>query len=120
MPIHLREENNRRILVIRIGGKLTKVDYALFVPHFERLVLLRGKLRVLFDLTGLRGWDAAVFWDDIKFDLKHFSAVVRIALIGDHNWQFCLATICRPFTEAPVRYFDRTDAVEARKWLGAA
>ena len=120
MPIQLREENAKRILVIRIGGKLAKADYIKFVLHFERLVLLRGKLRVLFDMTGFRGWDAAVFWDDIKFDLKHFTDVVRIAMIGDHNWQLCLATFCQPFTIAPVRYFGRGDAVGAREWLGVA
>lgn len=120
MPIQLKEENTKRILVIRIGGRPTKADYAKFVPHFERLVLLRGRLRVLFDMTGFRGWDAAAFWDDIKFDLRHFAAVVRIAMIGDHNWQLCLAVFCRPFTLAPIRYFDRAETVEARDWLGVA
>jgi len=33
-----------------------------FVPEFERLVHLNGKLRVLFDLAGFHGWEAGALW----------------------------------------------------------
>jgi hypothetical protein len=28
-----------------------------------------------------------------------------------------MATFCKPFTKATVRYFDHADAAGARKWL---
>ena len=58
MPIQLNEENGGKILVVHVSGKLVKADYEHFVPEFERLVRLHGKLRVLFDMTGLHGWDS--------------------------------------------------------------
>lgn len=120
MPIQLKEENGGRILVVYVSGKLAKADYAHFVPAFERLVLLHGKLRVLFDMTGFHGWDAAAFWEDIKFDLKHFADIERLAMVGDKAWQHRMAMFCQPFTKATVRYFDRADTAEARNWLGEA
>ena len=52
MPIQLNEENDGKLLAVHVSGKLTAADYEHFVPEFERLVKLHGKLRVLFDMTG--------------------------------------------------------------------
>ena len=120
MPIQLKEENGGKIVIVHVSGKIAKADYSTFVPAFERLVLLHGKLRVLFDMTGIRGWDAAAFWEDIKFDLKHFADMNRLAVVGRKKWQHHVATFCKPFTLATVRYFDHADSAEALKWLGEA
>jgi hypothetical protein len=117
MPIQLHEENGGKVLVIHVSGKLAKADYEHFVPEFERLVRQHGKLRVLFDMTGFHGWDAAVLWDEIKFDIKHFADIGWLAMVGDKKWQHVMATFFKPFTKATVRYFDHTDAAGARKWL---
>jgi hypothetical protein len=75
---------------------------------------------VLFDMTTLHGWDAGAMWEDIKFDFKHFADIERLAMIGEKKWQRGMATFCKPFTKAAIRYFDHADAAEARKWLEEA
>jgi hypothetical protein len=120
MPIQLNEENDGKILIVHVSGKLTKADYGHFVPEFERLVGRHGKLRVLFDMTGFHGWEASALWEDIKFDIKHFADIERLAMVGEKKWQQGMATFCKPFTKATIRYFDHTDAAEARKWLDEA
>jgi SpoIIAA-like len=118
MSIQLNEENRGRILVVHVSGKLTKAEHAQFVPEFERLVRLHGKLRVLFDMTGFHGWDTGALWEDVKFDIKHFTDLERLAMVGETKWQHGMATFCKPFTSATIRYFDHAEAAEARKWLG--
>ena len=88
------------------------------MPEFERLLQQHGKLRLLFDMTGFHGWDAGALWEDIKFDIKHFADIERLAIVGEKKWQHGMATFCKPFTTATIRYFDHADATEARKWLG--
>ena len=117
MSIQLNEENGGKILVVHVSGKLVKEDYETFVPEFDRLARIHGKLRVLFDMSGLLGWEAGAMWQDIKFAAKHFTDIERLALIGERRWQHGMATFCKPFTEAAVRYFDHADAAEARIWL---
>jgi SpoIIAA-like len=119
MPIQLDEQNGGKLLAVHISGKLTKADYEHFVPEFERLVRQHGKLRVFFDMTGFHGWDAAALWEDIKFDAKHFADIERLAMVGEKKWQHGMATFCKPFTKAAVRYFDHVDAAEAWKWIGS-
>ncbi len=118
MPIQLSEENGGKILVVHVSGKLLKVDYEHFVPEFERLVQVHGKLRVLFDMTGFHGWEASAAWEDLKFGVAHFADIERLAMVGENRWQHGMATFGKPFTKAAVRYFDHTEAAKARKWLG--
>lgn len=120
MAIQLSEESGGKILVVHVSGKVVKTDYEHFVPEFERLVREHGKLRVLFDMTGFHGWEAAALWEDIKFDVKHFADIERLAMIGDKKWEHGMAIFCKPFTKATIRYFEHTEAAEARKWLGEA
>ena len=89
------------------------------MPEFEGLVRQHGKLRVLFDMTGFHGWGAGVV-GDIKFDIKHFGDIERLAMIGDRKWEHGMATFYKPFTKATIRYFDHADAVAARTWLSEA
>jgi SpoIIAA-like len=120
MPIQLNEEVGGKILVIYISGKLVKEDYPDFVSEFERLVREDGRLRVLFDMTDFRGWDADAAWEDIKFDIKHFADIEQMAMVGDKMWQRDMAVFFKPFTKATIRYFDHTDAADAQKWLAEA
>ena len=118
MPIQLNEGNGGKFLVVHVLGTLVKADYGPFVSEFERLLRLHGKLRVLFDMTGFHGWDAGAAWEDLKFDIKHFGDIERLAMVGDKKWQHGMAAFFQPFTKATTRYFDEDDAVAARRWLG--
>ena len=117
MAIQLTESNGGKVLEVRVTGKLAHVDYEQFVPEFERLVKQHGKIRVLFEMVDFHGWQAAALWDDIKFDVKHFSDIDRLAMVGDRKWEKGMSVFCRPFTTAKIRYFDHTAIAEARAWV---
>jgi hypothetical protein len=117
MPIQLKENNEGKTVAVHVSGKLVKGDYEHFVPEFERLVALHGKLRVLFDMTDFHGWSAGAVWEDTKFAMHHFGDIERLAMVGEKKWQEGMATFCKPFTKATVKYFDHADASEASTWL---
>jgi hypothetical protein len=120
MSIRLNEESGGKVLAVHVSGKLVKADYEQFVPEVERLIRQHGKLRMLFDMTGFHGWDASAAWEDFKFGVEHYADIERLAMVGEKQWQHGMATFCKPFTKATVRYFDHADAAEARKWLDEA
>ena len=103
MPIRFEAESEGKTLAVQVSGKRTKADYVYFVPEFERLVRLNGRLRALFDMTGFHGWEAGALWEDIKFDAKHFGDIERLAMVGDKKWERGMAAFCKPFTKAMVR-----------------
>ncbi len=117
MSIQLKEEVGGRILLIKVSDKLTSEDYKQFVPELERLIEKHGKIRLLFDMQDFHGWSLGALWQDLKFDLKHFSDIERLAMVGDRTWQKWMASFCKPFTTALIRYFDHDHLNEAREWL---
>jgi hypothetical protein len=120
MPIKLSEKNDGKLLEVRVSGKLAHEDYKHFVPEFERLLRQHGKIRLLFEMADFHGWQGGALWDDFKFDLKHFSDIERLAMVGDKKWEHGMANFCRPFTTAKIRYFDCTEVERARTWVEEA
>jgi hypothetical protein len=117
MPIHINEPGAGNFLDVHVSGILSQTDYERFVPKFEQFVQQHGKLRVLFDMTGFHGWEAAAIWEEIKFDAKHLADIERCAMVGDMNWQMVMTWFCKPFMKATIHYFDHSHAAEARRWL---
>ncbi len=120
MPVRLTEKSGGKLLEVQLSGKLVKEDYASFVPAVERLVREHGKIRVLVDMHDFHGWTAGAAWEDIKFDAKHFNDIERLAMVGETKWEHGMATFCKPFTRATIRYFDRAKHNEANSWLEGA
>jgi hypothetical protein len=119
MSVDLHEEAGGKVVVVNLSGKLSKDDYALFVPEVERLIKQKGKLRMLVRMHDFHGWTVGGLVEDIKFDWKHFSDIERLALVGDRKWEAHMATFCKPFTSAKIRYFDEAQADEAAAWIQA-
>jgi len=117
MSISLREEAAGRVLIIRLGGKLTKDDYERFTPEVERLIHRHGKIRLMVQMHDFHGWTLSALWDDIKFDVKHFAHIERLALVGESKWEEGMAAFCAPFTAATVRYFDDAKSAESLTWI---
>ena len=116
MAIKLTEKSDGKVLEVQVSDKLVHKDYRHFVPEFERLVKENGKIRVLFEMADFHGWEGGALWDDIKFDLKHFADIERLAMVGDKKWEKGMSVFCKPFTTAKIRYFDRAAIAEARTW----
>ena len=117
MSVQIDKDETARLLIVRASGKLTKEDYARFVPAVESFIREVGKLRLLFEMHGFHGWTAGALWEDVKFDLHHFADIERLALVGDTKWQEGMAVFCKPFTKANVEYFPSSRRAEALAWL---
>jgi hypothetical protein len=120
MSITLKEENSGKVLEAQISGKLVHDDYKRLSPEFEKLLKEHGKISVLFEMVDFHGWETAALWDDIRFDVKHYDDIERLAMVGDRKWEEGMSQFCGVFTTAKIRYFDRSQKNEARKWLEAA
>jgi hypothetical protein len=117
MAVEFNEEHGGKVLVVRMSGKLAKEDYELFVPEFDRLADEFGEVRVLVEMIDFQGWEVGALWEDLKLDVKHFSDIERLALVGEKKWEKGMSVFCKPFTTAEVRYFDRSEATQAREWI---
>jgi hypothetical protein len=119
MSVNFREEADGKIVAIALSGKLGKADYERFLPRVEQLVQRHGKIRMVIHMYDFHGWTMGALWEDLKFDVKHFSHIERLALVGEKAWEHGMAVFCKPFTTAKIRYFDRSQEAEAEAWIRA-
>ena len=119
VALNLEEKAGHKVLVVRASNKLSKEDYEHFIPAVERLIKEQGKIRLLFVMHDFHGWEAGALWEDVKFDLKHFADIERLALVGEKKWEEWMAMFCQPFTRAEIRYFDQSQAEEAQSWIAS-
>lgn len=117
--LNLEKKDGHKILAVRASNKLTKEDYEHFIPEVERLIKQEGKIRLLFEMHDFHGWEAGALWEDIKFDFEHFADIERLAMVGEKKWEEWMATFCKPFTSAQIRYFDHNQAEDARRWIAS-
>ena len=117
MTLEFKEAEEKNIIHVKVSGKLTKQDYEEFVPRIEKDIQAGGKVRILFEMQDFHGWDASGLWEDMKFDVKHFSDIERLAMVGDKKWEKGMSVVCKPFTSAEIRFFRTDEIVLARSWL---
>lgn len=117
MAVNLKQLDDGKVLEVSASGKLTDEDYKRWVPEFERLAKAHGRIGLIFELCGFHGWRVRAMWDDLKFGMKHFNHIERLAVVGEKKWQHLLTAMCKPLTTAKVRYFDIAQSGQARSWV---
>jgi hypothetical protein len=115
---HVDELTYGNVLEVDLHGKLCREDFERIVPDTERLICQNGKIRILVTMRDFEGWDMGAFWEDLKWEAKHFNDVERLAMVGDEHWQKWMTSFCKPFTTAAVRYFPFERLDEAQEWVG--
>ena len=111
---------SNRVLAFRLSGKLHDEDYRTFVPRVDAAIADQGKVRMLVEFHDFHGWDAHALWDDTKFATTHCTKIERLALVGEKAWEKWMASVCKPFTMATIRYFDAAENDAAWKWIQEA
>ena len=111
------ETGSPKMVGLKLSGKLCDEDYRQFVPAMETILTAEGKVRLLLQFDDFHGWDLHAAWDDLKFGLKHYSDFERIAMVGDRKREEWMAIVCKPFTDAKVKYFDKSEVDAAWMWL---
>ncbi|HZK80023.1 MAG TPA: STAS/SEC14 domain-containing protein [Humisphaera sp.] len=117
MSLQLQMEEDKKLMVVHLSGKLQKSDYAHFAPAVDEVIEKDGKIRMLVEMQDFHGWTPGGVWEDTKFGARHFSDIERLAIVGDKTWERWMATFCKPFTRAAVKYFPIDKQGEARSWV---
>jgi hypothetical protein len=57
--------------------------------------------------------------DGREVSTTHCTTIERIALVWEKAWEKWMATICKPFTMAKIKYFDVPEIDAAKSWVAA-
>ena len=106
-----------RGLELNVRGKLEESDYRIFRPLAEDRIREHGTVSLLVRVSDFQGWTPSAMWEDLKFDVAHYSDVSRLALVGDEPGTKWMAWVSKPFTRADVAHFPEDKLEQARRWI---
>jgi hypothetical protein len=107
------------LLEVHLTVKLTTEFYERLVPIVDQHIKEQGRIRILMVMHDFHGWTAGAMWEDVKFAMHHWKDIERLAIVGETKWEKGMATFCKPFTKATIRYFDSKELEAARAWIVA-
>ena len=104
-------------LSLKAVGTLTHQDYQVITPMIDAALkeVSSPKVKAIFDVTEMQGWELRAAWDDFRLGLKHGSEFEKVALYGNKHWQAIVAGISSWFISGEIEYFE--DYQQAMKWL---
>lgn len=107
----------KKLITLRVSGKLTARDYDRAIPEIEgALEQVGGKLNAVIELDDLRGWDLSALWKDLKFDVRHYDDFRRIAVVGQSDAEKIGAKVSGALTSAEVEFFQHDEVDDAESW----
>jgi hypothetical protein len=112
------EQQNDRLLVLRIQGELKKSEFDAVQTQFIQKIAGGGPVKLLVMLENFTGWERSEAWGDTDFFFEHRNDFEKIAAVGDQTWEAqLLAFTGAGLRKGPVRMFPETGEAEARAWL---
>jgi len=109
------------ILTARISGKLTQPELTALQAGAAALIRKHGKIRFLVIAANFQGWEKGGDWGDISFQLENDEHIVRMALVGEKQWEsLALVFTAQGLRKFPIEFFAPANLAQARAWLNQA
>lgn len=116
--IQIFAESSGKVVGFKVSGKLTGEDYKRLIPYIEEIIEQTRPIRVLCEIEDFDGAELEAVWEDLKFGLRHFSDIERMALVGREKWLEWAASLGNHFLmKTDLRFFELSRVDEAWKWL---
>ncbi|WP_207426094.1 STAS/SEC14 domain-containing protein [Pedobacter sp. SYSU D00535] len=110
-------EHQEDTMAVMVTGKLQRADYDSLLPELEQKLQRYGKVNLYWEMKDFEGWDVSGAWQDLKLNVKHANDFRRVAMVGDKHWEQQLTSLMKPFSKAEIKFFDMSEAAEAKVWV---
>lgn len=116
MPISVQESGDNQLLEARASGRIEADDYQGFMQAFERRIRHDSKLALVLEFHDFEGLSKEGAWAEIPLVYEHLNNVVKVALVGDREWEAAMTRFGRPFAKATLQFYKPDEIDAAREW----
>lgn len=109
-------ETTESFVALKLNGKLRDQDYDAMIPELNRRIEEHGELSLYIQMENFDGWTPKALWRDAQWDLAHRNDLVRVALVGESNWQKAFSALFAPFSSAEIKHFEPAQHRAAFIW----
>ncbi len=115
--IDYREDPVSNVVEITVDGKISRAEFDEIAGKLEAHIAKHGKVHLLEEIRSFGGMEMSLYWDDLKFSLRHLSDFSRCAVVADKTWIEWMAKAANPFVACDIKVFEPGQIDEARGWL---
>ncbi len=115
--IEYRDDPETGIAEIVVDGRIDRADYDDVCARLAALIERRGRIRVLEDIRRIGRFDLSIIPADVRFTFRHMKDFSHCTIVGERKWLEWVARAVDRLARCQVRYFDRADIEDARRWL---
>jgi hypothetical protein len=105
------------VMYTTITGTVTKSDYDQFTPQVRAIVQASGSIRILMDITGLKGEKSEAWESDWDFGKEFQGKIEKLAMVGDKEWESMVTKAFGSKYAQQAKYFDADSISSAWEWL---
>jgi hypothetical protein len=110
--------NNSFVLMgVKISGTIIKADYNQFTPQVEALVKESGSIRMLMDITEIKGEKGEAWKSDWDFGKEFQDKIIKLTIVGDKGWESVLTKGFGSQYAQQAKYFNADSITSAWEWL---
>jgi len=107
----------KKILALRQKELMTKKDRDRLMEAIEKEIAKSGQIRILVELDEPRANDPGALIEDLNWIKIHSENINRVAIVGEQIWEETWIAIAGLFVRVEMKYFDRRQLKEVRRWL---
>ncbi len=108
---------NLGIVAMKLRGKLATDDASRSIVRMQEAISRAGRLRIYFDISEYSGFELGAVWEKLKAAASTFSALERVAVLGDQRWAEWWSRLADPITPFVIRHFPVERAEDAVRWI---
>ncbi len=106
------------VLHVRLLGKPDSEDFTRAEANLDAFIRDHDTLKLLLDLREFDGWQGlSALASHFSLVREHYRIPVKVAVVGDADWQKLGQKILSRFVAADTRYFDEDGFDAARAWI---
>ena len=117
MTIQYSEDPETRTVELTVADRITHEDYDAVADRLQAFIDTHGTIRLIEVIETLEGFDPAMIWPGIKFDMKNLRHISHVAVVSDIGWIGPVSKAAGAVLTTKLRTFDLADVEAARKWI---
>lgn len=109
--------SDQSVVWLEVSGRLTRDAYRAWVKEMEPRLEDGPPVSFLVELKELEGAEPGAVWEDLKFGLRHFKQMKRVAVLADRAWIARSTRLAALLSPVEIRVFPTEEELEAWEWV---
>jgi len=113
-------ESEGATIGIKVSGKISSEEENRWIEMFDKLIERHGAINILVLLDGKVDFGVDVFYEDLKWTLKHLKKMNRLAVVSESKVLGWLIAADSPFGKLAgisEKHFESSQLQDAWRWV---